>query len=175
MKTFEIKETKKKTSEIMAEMRKLFKVWSYLDDERLDNEFPPPKKITTRNFLYSVEPDDATLGKSAKEADPEMSGITLRERLLMEIIYFKETGNHLDIKGVTLCSGSRYSAGSVPGVYWHSDGVYVYWYNLDNAGQSYGLRSAVSLNSFNSNPEFEPEITEIKIKVGDKEIIFVPK
>jgi hypothetical protein len=146
-KTFTITETNKKTSEIMAEMRSLFKVWSYYDDAELDKDFPPPKEITIREFEYSVEP--TTLDVSAKEGDPEMKGITLRERLLMEILYFKETGKHLDIIGWTICSGSRYSDGDVPGVYFNpsNDGVYVFWYDLDDSGATGGLRQAVSPSS----------------------------
>ncbi len=149
MKTFTIKETKEKTSEILDEMRLLFKVWSYKDDSELDKTFPAPKKLTTRHFQYSIEPDAETLGKSAQEGDPEMKGITLRERLLMEIQYFKETGQHLDIKGVTLCSGSRCSGGSVPGVCWGAADaeVGVRACSVDGSSPAGGLRTAVSLSS----------------------------
>ena len=139
MKTFKITEDNRKTSEIMKEMKSLFNVWSYYDDKRLDKDFPPPKEITTREFPYSIEPTE--LGKSASD-DKEMTGITLRERLLLEILYFKETGSHLDIKGWTICSGSRHSDGDVPYVYFNpSDGkVKVCWYNLDNSHPMNGLR-----------------------------------
>ncbi len=147
MKTMTIKETKQKTSEIMNDMRKLFKVWSYYDDARLDKDFPPPKKITTREFPYSIEPTE--LGVSAKDGDPQMKGITLRERLLMEIQYFKETGNHLDIKGWTICSGSRYSDGDVPYVCWYpgNGGMYVGWCDVDYSCSAGGLRHCVQRNS----------------------------
>jgi len=49
-----------------------------------------------------------------------IAGITLEERLVYELKYFEETGNHLDIKNWTLCAGSCYSDGFVPGVYWVS-------------------------------------------------------
>lgn len=163
MKTFKITETKKKTSKIMAEMKSKFDVWSYYSDEELDKQFPPPKKITTREFQYSVEPDKETLGKSCREADPEMKGITLRERLLMELQYFDETGEHLDVEGVTFCSGSRSSDGNVPSVYWRpvNRWVKVIWCSLDGANPQDGLRSAVSLNSFDSF-SLEQHIKEIK-------------
>src|SRR3990167_7467877 len=45
---FKIVETKKKTSKILAECKKLFGVWSYCDDAKLDKDFPPPKKITKK-------------------------------------------------------------------------------------------------------------------------------
>lgn len=149
MKTFTIIETTQKTSEIMQEMRSLFKVWSYLSDDEFDKQFPPPQEIATREFLYSVEPDPATLGKSAREADPDMKGITLRERMLLEIQYFKETRNHLDIKGWTICSGSRNSDGGVPcmGLGSGSGEVSVYWYGVDDSDPEFGLRQAVSTSS----------------------------
>ncbi len=93
-----------------------------------------------------VEPDQEFLGKSTKEADPEMkTGITLLERIIFEIKYFIETGNHLDIKGLTFCSGSRYSDGGVPGAIWYSDRFKVRWYDLAGSGSSCGVRSAVRL------------------------------
>src|SRR3990167_395185 len=141
-KTFQITEDNRKTSEIMAEMRSLFKVWSYYDDERLNKDFPPPKEITTREFPYSIEPTE--LGKSAND-DKDMTVITLRERLLLEIQYFKETDSHLDIKGWTICSGSRNSDGNVPSVDFDpsDDEVKVNWYDLDDSHPMGGLRQAV--------------------------------
>ncbi len=160
MRTFTIKETTQKTSEIFAEMKALFSVWSYYNDAQLDKDFPPPKKITTREFLYSIEPDPATLGKSAKEGDPQQTGITLRERMLMEIQYFKKTGNHLDIKGWTICSGSRRSDGYVPFMcfYPFTGKVRVDWYYVDYSLPGGGLRQAVLPSStFNSNPSYDLE------------------
>jgi len=49
------------------------------------------------------------------------SGITLEERLLYEVVYFKETGKHLDRNTKTLCNGSRHHpSGAVPIVYWNT-------------------------------------------------------
>lgn len=47
-------------------------------------------------------------------------GITLLERLLLELRYFLETGEHLDPETITLCNGSRDSLGDVPYVRWIS-------------------------------------------------------
>jgi len=79
--------------------------------------------------------------RDASEADEDLKnlsavelknipGITLEERLLMELKYFKETGRHLDSENfLTLCSGSRYADGNVPKVFWFSGngGLSVYW------------------------------------------------
>ena len=45
-------------------------------------------------------------------------GITLLERLIFEVKYFSERGEHLDIENWTLCSGTHDSDGLVPYVFW---------------------------------------------------------
>lgn len=150
MKTILIKERPDlKTSEIMELMKKKFNVWSYYNNEQLDKDFPAPKEATERYFLDSVEPDSETLGLSTKEAEAKgfTNGITLRERMLLELEYFERTGNHLDIKGVTLCGGSRYSDGGVPRVDWYLDDqeVSVSWYGVDYSFATGGLRSCVNI------------------------------
>lgn len=110
---------KLKTSEIIAEMRKDFNVYVY-DEANVDKEFPAPSKPTTRYFKKNIEADPELANKSANELKQEEQ-ITLRERLLLELQYFKETGGHLDIDNITLCAGSRDSGGYVPNVYWHAD------------------------------------------------------
>jgi hypothetical protein len=52
---------------------------------------------------------------------------TLHERLIHELDYFLETGNHLDLRNRTLCSGSRHSDGTVPYVRWYGDELIVSW------------------------------------------------
>lgn len=147
-------EAKLKTSEIFAQCTALFPTWSYYDTEELDKEFPIPKEPTKRYFLNEQEPDKTTLGKSTSEADPKMKGIKLRELLLLELAYFKETGNHMDIKGVTFCSGSRSSDGGVLGARWNHGGFRVSWYRLDSSGSGCGIRSAVSLDSSTARKDY---------------------
>lgn len=77
-----------------------------------------------------VEADEELKNKSANDLQKEnINAITLEERLLLEIKYFRETGKHLDVQNVTLCAGSRDPDGYVPGVYWYGWGgrVYVDW------------------------------------------------
>lgn len=148
-----------KTSELMQRMRDKFNVWSYYDDARLDTEFPKPKAATERAFLCHQEPDPETLGLSVREAEEKghTNGITLRERILLELAYFEKTGEHLDVKGITFCSGSRYSDGGVPVMGWDSGDqeVQVRWCSLGYSNSDYGLRSAVSLNPSSSFPSDE--------------------
>lgn len=146
-----------KTSQIMQQLRDKFTVWTYYDDKELDKQFLVPKQETIRYFLDSQEPDTDTLGLSTNqvaEKYSDKSGITLRERLLLELAYFEKHGEHMDIKGITFCSGSRNSDGYVPSVYWYpsSQEVEVGWCYLDDAHAEYGVRSAVSLTTLTSFP-----------------------
>lgn len=92
-----------------------------------------------------VEPDQKFLDKSTRSVDANGSiGITLRERMLLELMHFEETGKHLDIRGATFCSGSRYLDGDVPGVCLGRGGrVYVSRYHSDNSHDRCGVREAV--------------------------------
>lgn len=130
-------------------MSETFKCGKYVDD--LDASVTKNTRDTKEAYAVWVrvgaEPDEKYLDKSTNQADPNMKiGMTLMERMLLEIIYFDETGKHLDIEGWTLCSGSRSSDGDVPSVDWYSDDqlVWVSWSCLDFSGARYGLREAVS-------------------------------
>ena len=70
---------------------------------------------------------------------------TLVERLIHELKYFQETGKHLDIKNITLCTGSRYSDGNVPYVCWNDDGrLRVHLCGTDGCHDNLRSREAVS-------------------------------
>ncbi len=157
---FEIKETTKKTSELIQECRDKFTVWCYLKDKELDKQFPPPKKLTTRYFKKVVEADEELKNLSADDLKEKgIEGITLRERLLLELQYVAETGKHLDLTNWTLCSGSRYSDGVVPDVSWGGGKLNVNWNNSSNRNDY--LRSrAVSLKP----SSFNPSDLEIRVK-----------
>ncbi len=55
------------------------------------------------------------------------TGITLMERLILELKHFEETGKHLDVDKITLCVGSRDSDGGVPSVNWNGVKLLVDW------------------------------------------------
>ncbi len=137
-------------NQVYDAMSKAFKCWRYSDDlDVIVTKNARDTKVAYAIWVRDgVEPDAEYLGKSTNQADPDMKiGVTLLERMIHEIIFFDETGKHLDIKGVTFCSGSRNSDGYVPYVYWYSDGqkVSVYWYRLDNSLDADGVRAAVTL------------------------------
>lgn len=108
-------------------------VWLHVDD--LDKAVPKNDRDAAKrsykvSFRQNIEADPELANKSANDlAKTGVKGITLLERLLLELAYFMAKGRHLDIENVTLCTGSRYSGGNVPSVYWHPDNrkVYVSW------------------------------------------------
>ena len=145
------------TEEVFQKCNELFNATKYTE-KSLDEVVTENQRNTNTHYAIwvqtNVEPDPEYLGKSTKEADPDMKiGITLLERLILEIKYYEENkekinnrDNHLDIQGITFCSGSRYADGDVPSVDWYGDysKLLVDWYNLVHSNPKYGLRVAVS-------------------------------
>lgn len=104
-----------------------------------------PYVIWVRN---RVEADEELKNLSANQLrERDVAGITLEERLVYEIKYFKETERHMDIDNWTLCTGSRYDGGGVPLVSWGESGggLLVYWCDPDNSTGRLRSRAAVSL------------------------------
>ncbi len=117
----------------LEELEKHFPVWEYISD--LDTSITTNDR-DPKNHSYAVwvrdtcEADEEFAGQSANDLK-EMghSGITLLERQLLEADYFFEKGEHLDVVNATLCSGSRYSDGSVPSADWFDDRFRVNWFD----------------------------------------------
>lgn len=149
---------KVKTSELMQQLRDKFPVFSYWNDEELDKEFPAPKEETTRYFKKQVEPD--ILGKSANDMK-DMQICTFRERLIMELEYFNETGEHLDIKGWTMTS-SHTSDGLVASAHWDDSWFSAFWFYADCRNDDAGGRSVVSLEPSPLLPSLESAIKIVK-------------
>lgn len=124
-------------------------VYTYVDD--LDNGVPfnqrnPNNGSYTISFKRTIEADKENKNLSANQLKQQNhNGNTLLERLLLELGYFLATNRHLDVKNITLCSGSRDSDGNIPRVDWDSKyrGVYVDWYDSDDADSDLRSRSAV--------------------------------
>jgi len=65
-----------------------------------------------------VEADEDMKNISAETiAERKLDTENLIERLVHGLKFFDETGNHLDVKNVTLCASSRFAGGDVPRVY----------------------------------------------------------
>lgn len=135
-------------AQVIAVCRKHFKVWVYRED--LDAAVTENERIA-ENDHYAIRVRDVI------EADEELKNLsannikergiateTLLERLLHELKSFKETGDHLDRKMITLCAGSRFSDGDVPHVLWYGSGMFVYWFDPDDADDGLRARQAVS-------------------------------
>ncbi|OGW12108.1 MAG: hypothetical protein A3G93_07180 [Nitrospinae bacterium RIFCSPLOWO2_12_FULL_45_22] len=103
----------------------LFPCWKFAG-VTLDNLVTYSER-TSKNDAYAiwvrdyVEADEEFRSLSADKIKAKnITTETLEERLLHELKYFRETGEHLDMENITICTGSRYSGGGVPAVSWVS-------------------------------------------------------
>jgi len=116
--------------------KELFPSWKWTD-ENLDEIVSSERTSKTgaytvwfRNKTESTGSDEDLKNLSAGDLKKRnIYGTTLEERLLFELKYFKETGKHLDIENITLCSGSCYPDGNIPGVNWHNGKLNVQWFH----------------------------------------------
>ena len=147
--------------------KKLFLVWSYygnLDEGVTENDRTSEKSYTVW-VKKNVEADEENKNLSAGELKEKgHMGITLLERIVLEINYFKETGKHLDMDNITLCSGSRNRDGFVPRADWRGK-FHVDW--DDATDRNSGLRSRSAFNSLPLN--LVPLDLESAIKLVKKE------
>jgi len=136
-------------NQAIAACRKRFKVYTHVDD--LDRDVSMSDR-SPKSGAYAIrlrdrrEADEELKNLSANMlAERGTSGITLLERLVLELKYHYETGEHLDVENVTLCSGSRRSVGSVPDVHWGDGGLYVDWSSAGRAHDRLRSRAVVSV------------------------------
>jgi len=110
------------SNKLFDKCKERFGAWRYTED--LDTVQSVRK--TDHNYAIwlrdRVEADEENKNKSANVCNKEgINGITLEERLLLELWYHWKFNKHLDISNWTLCSGSRDPSGFVPSVSWHDD------------------------------------------------------
>lgn len=134
-------------NEAYAAGERNFKCWKYADN--LDKSVTQNDRTSAQSYVVfvkaTVEADVEFKNMSADQLkDKGINGITLLERIVLELFYFWKTSWHLDIYNMTLCSGSRNADGFVPYVNGYGDGVYVHYYSPDNAGDGLRSRSVVS-------------------------------
>jgi hypothetical protein len=103
----------------------MFPCWKWTD-QNLDEIVLSER--TSKNESYAVwvrdraEADEENKTLSANRLKGQgILGITLEERLLYELMFFREANGHLDKANWTLCSGSRCSVSHVPSVNWVVD------------------------------------------------------
>lgn len=128
-----------------------FQSWRYKNDLNTavrsnTDERHPVNGVYAIWLRDRVEADEELKDLSANMiVEKRLKTITLLERQLFELVYFMETGKHLDIQNWTLCSGSRDSDGHVPDARWRGDGFKVFWSYRDNRNPRLRAREAVSL------------------------------
>jgi len=127
---------------------KKFPCWCYTDN--LDKGVPTNDRKPTETYAVWIrdrqEADEELKNLSADDlAEKGIKGITLLERLLLELKYFRETSKHLDIRNMTLCSGSRLVDGDVPLARWVDDEFVVGWSHRGRRNPDLRSRAVVSL------------------------------
>lgn len=127
---------------LFDECKKLFPMYLWIDLENVTSERKGDYTVYFKNVQEADEENQNLSANDCKEKG--IKGITLEERLLLEIVYFKKTGNHLDVDNLTICSGSRAADGGVPSVYWRSGRreVDVGWTDSSGSGSRWRSRSA---------------------------------
>lgn len=127
--------------------KKYFACWKYTDkslDEVVSKDDRDPSSGAYAIWVRDrVEADKEHKNKSADNLEGSVVGITLPEREVYGLKYFKETGKHLDQKNVTLCTGSRDSSGGVPRVDWHDNEMTVNYCGPDDADDDLRVREVV--------------------------------
>lgn len=118
--------------EIYAKCKEFFPCWCWTDDNF--DTIVTWNERDTKNGPYAiwvkdnVEADEELKNLSATDIrEKGLATETLTERLIHELTFFTETGEHLDLKNTTLCAGSRDSFGSAPGVCWRYGAMTVIW------------------------------------------------
>ena len=134
---------------LYVKCKELFPCWRWTNDD-LD-------KIVVWNERDAKESVYAIWVKDVVEADEDLKNLsaddikgrglmteTLAERFIHGLMFFDETSKHLDIKNLTLCTGSRCADGDVPDVSWCGDGeMHVHRYHPDRRNVHLRARSAV--------------------------------
>ncbi|MCX6746397.1 MAG: hypothetical protein NTX00_05325 [Candidatus Parcubacteria bacterium] len=130
---------------LFDECKKRFAVWRYTNDLNAIKSVRTTEKTYAISVRDRIEADEENKNKSANDCAKEgINGITLEERLFLEVFYHWRTGKHLDIKNATFCSGSRDSDGTVPCVRWHGDEMDVDYCRPGSADGRLRARAAVS-------------------------------
>ncbi len=128
-----------------------FDCWRYTED--LDKAVVHNDRDANQTGTYAVwlrdrqEADEENQDLSPRQIwDKKIQGITLAERMLFELKFWDETGEHLDLKNLTICTGSRRSDGAVPSMYFDSGAqtVDVYWMHPGNRDLHWRTRSVGS-------------------------------
>ncbi len=102
---------------------KLFPSWKSTNDNLDEAVSINDRMPTVATYAFwvrdRIEADEELKNMSANDlASKASSTETVLERELHEIVYFLETGKHLDLVNVSLLAGSRSRLGGVPRAHW---------------------------------------------------------
>lgn len=133
---------------LFQKCREKFGVWKWTEDN-LDKIVISDRTSKDGHYAIwvraNIEADEEFKNLSANQLKKQShKGITLEERLVLELFYFWKTKKHLDIQNWTLCSGSRCADGRVPNVHWDGDKMRVSRYDSDDVRDYLRARQAVS-------------------------------
>lgn len=135
--------------QVLAACTKKFPVWRWTNDD-LDKLTTSKRSSGATYAIWvrdRIEADEEYANKSYNDLQQmSIKGITLVERLLLELKYFSETGQHLDLQNVTLCTGSRYQdwrGQVVPLVRWSDGGLGIGWDSRGSADGGLRARQVV--------------------------------
>jgi hypothetical protein len=102
------------------------------------------------SFVASVEADSSFKDFPFSALDERgVKGITVLERLILELGYFLATGEHLDRENFTVCNGSRFSNGAIPAIKWFGARIQklsIGWVYISSQSSIYRVRVAVSVS-----------------------------
>ncbi|MFA6315311.1 MAG: hypothetical protein WC648_03010 [Candidatus Paceibacterota bacterium] len=95
----------------------------------------------------SIETDSDLRGLSADDIkrDGSIRTMTALERVVLEGIFFMETGGHLDRECVTYCTGSRYKDRGVPGARQDNEKFIIYWRDRSSKFPTLGPRRVIAV------------------------------
>jgi hypothetical protein len=127
---------------------KVFGAWRYENDLNTVRDIVKrPEGAYVVWIKQTIEADPDLENVSATQiAERQLNTLTLRERPILELKYWDETKQHLDINNWTLCAGSRDADGYVPSVGWDSLArrLGVSWYDVGYSDSRLRARAAVS-------------------------------
>ncbi len=126
------------------------KAWSYsksltlsCSDKDVAKTRTDPYGIWIKNYT-EANMEHPNISCQTHSKNENIYGMTLLERLLLELKYFWETGEHLDTESLTLCYGNFQSrSGHIPYVSWTSDGLEVGTHHIGEYDSYMSIREVI--------------------------------
>jgi len=134
--------------DVWAESSKKYSCWKIFN-KSLQQVITSNERNCGAYVLRTRGRDDADAELNNKSAldlqDAKIQTETYLEYLIQHGFIWATTGRHIDVKTITLCSGSRSAGGSVPSGSWFDDKLHVFKYSSVFAHDNLRAREVVSL------------------------------